>query len=158
MPWLKNMLRQPLPLEYAGGSLSIPSRGKFFCEPAHLATGPIARNLSSKRLSIIDDPVSDNEEVDKKSFEEVILDDVPLIPNEIPNTSNNEQCNDNLTKDMILFDNEIGLIAMESDILQDEGLTEGMHEDFITASQLENELHELEQTETPKKRGRKKKS
>ena len=154
MPWLKNMLRQPLPLEYAGGSLSIPSRGKFFCEPAHLATDPIARNLSSKRLSIIDDPISDNEKVDKKSFEDVILDDVPIIPDEIPNTSNDEQCNDNLTKDTILFDNEIGLIAMESDVPQDEGFTE----DSIIASQLEDELHELEQTETPKKRGRKKKS
>jgi hypothetical protein len=154
MPWLKNMLRQPLPLEYVGGSLSIPSRGKFFCEPAHLATGPIARNLSSKRLSIIDDSAPDNEKVDKKSLEEVVLDDVSIIQDEVPNTSNKEQCNDNLTKDMILFDNEIGLIAMESNIPQDEGFTE----DSIIASQLEDELHELEQTETPKKRGRKKKS
>jgi hypothetical protein len=158
MPWLKNMLRQPLPLEYAGGSLSIPSRGKFFCEPAHMATGPIARNLSSKRLSVIDDPISDNEEVDKKSFEDVVLDDVPIIQDEVPNTSNEEQCNDNLTKDTILFDNEIGLIAMESDVPQDEGFTNDMHEDSMTTSQLEKELHELEQTETPKKRGRKKKS
>jgi hypothetical protein len=47
---------------------------------------------------------------------------------------------------------------MESDVPQDEGFTNDMHEDSMTTSQLEKELHELEQTETPKKRGRKKKS
>lgn len=50
---LKNRMRQPLPLEYAGKSISIPAGGILECTEAEYACAEIQRNIRGKRLRLI---------------------------------------------------------------------------------------------------------
>lgn len=50
---LKNTLRQPLPLEYPGGSVSIASRGNLSCPEWMTKSENVRRALAAKHLVIV---------------------------------------------------------------------------------------------------------
>jgi len=54
---LKNRMRQPLPLEYAGRSISLASGGILKCTEAEFVCAEIQRNLTGKRLKLIGVPI-----------------------------------------------------------------------------------------------------
>ena len=54
---LKNRLRQPLPLEYAGKSISLHAGASFSCTEAEFLCVEIQRHIRAKRLKLISSPV-----------------------------------------------------------------------------------------------------
>jgi hypothetical protein len=68
---LKNRMRQPLPLEYAGKSISLAAGGILECTETEFSCAEIQRNIKGERLKLIAVPVEvkDREDHDVEIFQ-----------------------------------------------------------------------------------------
>jgi hypothetical protein len=117
---LKNRMRQPLPLEYAGKSISLAAGGTLWCTEAEFLCSEIQRNINGKRLKLIAVPLEIQPKEDLatavnevEKVQEVIVED-PVVHEMAPEMagpvqeveSEAEKDGDSLTLKTVEPDNE----------------------------------------------------
>jgi hypothetical protein len=90
---LKNRMRQPLPLEYAGKSISLAAGGILECTETEFSCAEIQRNIKGRRLKLIAVPVKVQPEGNleaaihaEEEVQEVTIED-PIVYEMAPETA-----------------------------------------------------------------------